>query len=57
MSFYDSLHSDVVDIIYYSAIAEGALDDNLSISQLPQSFNREEVLLANINMYCISTPN
>ena len=34
MSFYDSLHSDVVDIIYY--------DDNLSISQFPQEFNREE---------------
>ena len=42
MSFYDSLHSDVVDIIYYSALAEGILEENLPISLFPKLFNQEE---------------
>ena len=42
MTYFDSFHSEVVDYIYYTAVAEGVFDPDSSIHGLPKLLNKEE---------------
>ena len=52
-SYFDTFLSDVVDVVYYTAVTEWVFDPDSSTHNLPKLFNKEEEWLTKIlrNIY------